>query len=61
VRDVNEVAEAVVGQLERAGAEVSITVEVEAKAPKGFSEGVRRTVSENARTLKFEAQDFEES
>jgi predicted AAA+ superfamily ATPase len=61
VRDVNEIAEAVVGQLERAGAEVSITIEVEAKAAKGFSEEVRRTVSENARTLKFEAQDFEES
>ena len=57
---MNEVAEAVVGQLERAGADVTITVEVEAKAARGFSEDVRRTVAENARTLKFEAQDFEE-
>lgn len=47
------------GQLSRADAEIAITVEIEATTEGGFSEDVRRTVSENARTLKFATQEFE--
>jgi hypothetical protein len=39
---------------------VTITVEIEATAEGGFSEEVRRSVDENARTLKFETYEFEE-
>jgi hypothetical protein len=39
---------------------VTITVEIEATAQGGFGDDVRRTVSENARTLKFETHEFEE-
>jgi predicted AAA+ superfamily ATPase len=60
LRDLGDLAEAIVAQLGRAGAEVSITVEVDAKAVGGFPDDVQRTVSENARTLKFEAHEFEE-
>jgi hypothetical protein len=50
----------VVGQLGRGDAEITITVEIEARAEKGFTDDIRRTVSENARTLKFSTDDFEE-
>jgi hypothetical protein len=38
---------------------VNITVEIEAANPAGFGDDVRRTVSENARTLRFVTQEFE--
>jgi predicted AAA+ superfamily ATPase len=60
LRDLGEIADAVVAQLGRADAEVTITVEIEAIAEEGFTDDVRRTVSENARTLKFETHEFEE-
>jgi hypothetical protein len=60
LRDLGDIADAIVGQLGRADAEVSITVEVEATAEGGFSDDIRRTVSENARTLKFETHEFED-
>ena len=59
LKDMGEVAEAIIAQLSRADADVTITVEIEADAPKGFDDGVRRTVTENARTLKFDTLDFE--
>ena len=60
LRDVGQIAEALVAHLNRPdGSLVSITVEIEASAPEGFSEDLRRTVSENARTLKFETSEFE--
>jgi hypothetical protein len=40
--------------------EVTITVEIEASANDGFDDEVRRTASENARTLKFDARELEE-
>jgi hypothetical protein len=62
LKDVGDIAEAVIAQLARAlDADVSITVEIEADAPKGFADDVRRTVTENARTLKFDFHEFEES
>jgi hypothetical protein len=60
LRDLGDIADAIVAQLGRADAEVTITVEIEASAEDGFDDDVRRTVSENARTLKFEAHEFEE-
>jgi hypothetical protein len=60
LRDLSEVADAVVAQLARADADVTLTLEIEARTEKGFAEDVRRTVSENARTLKFQTHEFEE-
>jgi hypothetical protein len=60
LRDLDDIADAVVAQLGRANAEMKITIEIEARAEDGFSDDVRRTVSENARTLKFESHEFEE-
>jgi hypothetical protein len=60
LRDLGEIADAIVTQLGRADAEVKITIEVEATAKDGFDDDVRRTVSENARTLKFETHEFED-
>lgn len=60
LRDLGDIADAIVGQLGRADAEVAITVEIEARSKGGFTEEVRRTVGENARTLKFETHEFED-
>jgi hypothetical protein len=60
LRDLGDIAESIVKQLGRADASVTITVEIEATAEGGFSEEVRRSVDENARTLKFESHEFEE-
>jgi hypothetical protein len=40
------------------GCEVDISVEINARLPEGFDEATIRTVSENSRTLKFEAFEF---
>lgn len=42
------------------GADVEVTIEVHATVPDGIPESIVRTVSENARTLKFESWGFEE-
>lgn len=42
------------------GAEVSVTLEIQAELPDGTPEHVVRTVTENCRTLKFEEAGFEE-
>jgi predicted AAA+ superfamily ATPase len=59
LRDLSDIADAIVAQLGRADAEITITMEIEATAEGGFTDDVRRTVSENARTLKFATQEFE--
>lgn len=41
------------------GAEVLVTLEIEARLPQGASEHTVRTVTENCRTLKFVSQGFE--
>jgi hypothetical protein len=41
------------------GAEVKVTIEIEASIPDGASDNVVRTVTENSRTLKFTSQGFE--
>ena len=45
-----------VGQV---GAEVTVTLEIEATLPDGASEQTVRTVTENSRTLKFKSHGFE--
>lgn len=42
------------------GANVTVRIEIEATDNSGFDEGTTRTVSENARTLKFDQSSFEE-
>jgi hypothetical protein len=60
LRDVGDITDAIVQQLGRAkDAEVSITVEIEARSTGGFDDDVRRTVTENARTLRFDTHEFE--
>ena len=39
---------------------VEITIEISATNPAGFSDDLIRTITENARTLKFKATSFEE-
>ena len=42
------------------GADVEVTIEIEAKSSQGFTDNVVRIVTENARTLKFQSFGFEE-
>lgn len=42
------------------GANVEVTLEIEAKTPEGFPDNVVRIITENARTLKFKSFGFEE-
>ena len=59
-RDAGQVAEAIVQHLSGLlGAEVKVRLEIEAEAPEGVPEDVVRTVTENARTLKFTSHGFE--
>jgi hypothetical protein len=59
--EFGQVANEVIEHLQRAGATLTIRVEVEAELGPGFPEGTRRTVSENASTLKFTQSGFEEA
>ena len=60
-RDFGKIADEVVSHLSGlVGADVKITVEIEATANDGFPDGTVRTVSENAKTLKFDAHGFEQ-
>jgi hypothetical protein len=43
------------------GHQVTITLEIEAYLPDGLKETIRRTVAENAHTLKFELAEFDEN
>ena len=43
------------------GVDVKITLDIEADIPDGVPDQVVRVVSENARTLKFEAFGFEDN
>ena len=54
-RDASHIAEEVIAHLVGLdGAEVSVTIDIEARLPDGAPEHVVRTVTENGRTLKFE-------
>ncbi|MCP4658374.1 MAG: hypothetical protein GY856_23415 [bacterium] len=59
-RDAGRVADEVIAHLSGlVGAEVTVTLEVEAQIPSGAPEHLVRTVTENSRTLKFTSHGFE--
>jgi hypothetical protein len=59
-RDAGKIAEEVIAHLAGLiGANVTVTLEIEASLPNGVSDGVVRIVTENSRTLKFSSQGFE--
>jgi hypothetical protein len=59
-RDASRIADEVVSHLSGlVGANVTVTLEIEAKIPDGAPDTVVRTVTENSRTLKFKNQGFE--
>jgi hypothetical protein len=59
-RDASRIADEVIAHLAGlVGAELTVTIEIEAKIPDGAPENVVRTVTENSRTLKFTSQGFE--
>jgi hypothetical protein len=60
VRDAGRIADEVVAHLAGlVGAKVKVTLEIEAEIPNGAPDNVVRTVTENARTLKFTSHGFE--
>ena len=59
-RDASQVADEVISHLAGLlGADVKLTLEIEATIPEGAPEHVVRTVNENTRTLKFDDSGFE--
>src|SRR2546426_10606326 len=59
-RDASRIAEEVIAHLAgQVGAEVTVTLEVEARLPNGATDQIVRTVTENSRTLKFTSQGVE--
>ena len=54
VRDINNAVKEVIDRLAGAGAKVEITLDIHASKHEGFDESEVRTISENARTLKFD-------
>lgn len=60
-RDAGRIADEVVAHLAGiVGANVKVTLEIEADIPSGAPDHVVRTVTENCRTLKFDSQGFEQ-
>ena len=59
-RDASRIADEVLAHLSGlVGAEVNVTLDVEAEIPAGAPDHVVRTVTENSRTLKFTSHGFE--
>ena len=59
-RDASQVADEVIAHLAGLlGADVRLTLEIEANIPDGAPEQVVRTVTENSRTLNFDDSGFE--
>ena len=58
--DASRIADEVVSHLAGlVGAEVEVTLEIEARIPAGAPEHIVRTVTENSRTLKFRSHGFD--
>lgn len=58
--DFKKISDEILVPLESAeGADLKITIEIEATSPDGFDDWTIRTVAENAKTLKFDSGDFE--
>ena len=59
-RHASQIAEEVIAHIAGlVGANVTVTLEIEAEIPDGAPEQVVRTVTENGQTLKFTNQAFE--
>jgi hypothetical protein len=59
-RDASRIADEVIAHLAgQVDAEVTVTLEIEARLPGGASGQIVRTVTENSRTLKFTSHGFE--
>lgn len=59
-RDAGKIAEEVIAHLTSLiGSDVTVRLDIEARIPSGVPDNVVRTVTENARTLKFTSQGFE--
>jgi len=59
-RDAGKVAEEVISHLVGlVGANVTVTIEIEAQIPEGATDNIVRIVTENSRTLKFTSHGFE--
>jgi hypothetical protein len=59
-RDAGRIADEVIAHLAgQMGAEVTVTIEIDARLPNGATDQLVRTVTENCRTLKFNSQGFE--
>jgi predicted AAA+ superfamily ATPase len=59
-RDASRIADEVIAHLAgQVGAEVTVTIEIEAQLPNGAPDQLVRTVTENSRTLKFKSHGFE--
>jgi len=60
-RDAGRIAEEVIAHLAGLmGANVRVTLEIEADIPNGAPDNVVRIVTENSRSLKFTSQGFEQ-
>jgi hypothetical protein len=61
-RDAGQIAEAVVQHLQaQPGARVKVVIEIQAELSQDAPDSVVRTVTENARTLRFKTSGFEEA
>jgi predicted AAA+ superfamily ATPase len=59
-RDASRIADEVIAHFTgQVGAEVTVTLEIEASLPGGASDQIVRAVTENSRTLKFTSHGFE--
>ena len=59
-RDAARIADEVIAHLvAQMGAEVTVTIEIDARLPNGATDQLVRTVTENCRTLRFDSQGFE--
>lgn len=59
-RDIGNVTREVIDRLAGTGAKLEITIDIQASKSEGFDETERRTISENARVLKFDDSTFEQ-
>lgn len=61
-RDIGNVIREVIDRLAGTGAQLEITIDIQATKPEGFDESEIRTISENANSLKFDTDSgFEKS
>jgi hypothetical protein len=58
--DFKNVADEIIANLRDANTDLVVKIEIEATKPAGFDDSQIRTLSENARTLKFDQSGFEE-